>query len=192
MAKRFRAITGAVTIAIAGIVLSGCTINIGTSAPAVDSSNSEVDSTALSGMDIMFAQMMIPHHQQAVDMGTLAQTRASDPAVKALAAEIKAEQAPEIAQMEGWLDSVGASIEMGHEMAMGGMLNDEDFAKLEAASGSEFDRLFLEGMIAHHEGAIDMAQMIVNSNNLEAKALAEAIITSQTDQIQYMESLLGR
>ena len=161
--------------------LTGCASS-GTSA------NSATD---FSGADIMFAQMMIPHHQQAVDMGTLAETRASSPEVKALAATIKAEQAPEITQMKTWLTIAGSSMEMGHDMGMGGMLSDDEFKALENATGAEFDKLFLEGMIAHHEGAIDMAQMIVESNNTEAKALAAAIISSQTEQIEYMRGLLA-
>jgi uncharacterized protein (DUF305 family) len=140
----------------------------------------------------MFAQMMIPHHQQAVDMGTLAETRASNPEVKALAAKIKGEQAPEITQMKGWLESAGASLDMGHDMGMGGMLTDADMTALKNAKGAAFDRLYLEGMIGHHKGAIHMAQMVVDSSNGEANALGNAIIDSQTKQITYMESLLGK
>lgn len=178
---------------IAGLAISGCTINLGQNNPPA--ANSQNAATDFSGADIMFAQMMIPHHQQAVDLGTLAETRASSPEVKALAATIKTEQAPEITQMESWLVASGASKDMGHDMghdmAMGGMLSEDEFKALENATGAEFDRLFLEGMIAHHEGAIDMAQMIIDSNNSEAKALASAIISSQTEQIEYMRGLLG-
>lgn len=180
---------GAAAALLAGLALSGCSMNSAmNNPPAANSQNSATD---FSGADIMFAQMMIPHHQQAVDMGTLAETRASSPEVKALAATIKAEQAPEISQMEGWLEASGASSDMGHDMAMGGMLSDDEFKALENATGAEFDKLFLQGMIAHHEGAIDMAQMIVDSNNTEAKALAAAIISSQTEQIDYMQGLLA-
>lgn len=178
---------------IAGLALSGCSMTPAmNNPPAVNSQNAATD---FSGADIMFAQMMIPHHQQAVDMGTLAETRAFSPEVKALAATIKAEQAPEISQMEAWLTASGASSDMGHDMghgmAMGGMLSEDEFKALENATGPEFDKLFLQGMIAHHEGAIDMAQMIVDSNNTEANALAAAIISSQTEQIEYMQGLLG-
>ena len=174
---------------IAGLALTGCSMNSAMNNPPA--ANSQNAATDFSGADIMFAQMMIPHHQQAVDMGTLAETRASSPEVKALAATIKAEQAPEITQMESWLSSSGASKGMGHDMAMGGMLSGDEFKALESATGAEFDKLFLEGMIAHHEGAIDMAQMIVDSNNTEANALAAAIISSQTEQIEYMGGLLA-
>lgn len=198
------AISGAVLIST--IALAGCTINLGSSGSDQNSGmmgnggtmdhggmmGNNSSSSAFSGSDIMFAQMMIPHHQQAVDMGTLAETRASSPEVKALAAKIKAEQAPEIAQMKGWLKTANASMDMGHEMGMGGMLTDADMAALTKAKGAEFDRLFLEGMIGHHKGAIHMAQMVVDSNNAEANALGHAIIDSQTKQITYMESLLAK
>jgi uncharacterized protein (DUF305 family) len=198
------AISGAVLIST--IALAGCTINLGSSGTDQNSGmmgnggtmdhggmmGNNSSSSAFSGADIMFAQMMIPHHQQAVDMGTLAETRASSPEVKALAAKIKAEQAPEIAQMKGWLKAANSSMDMGHDMGMGGMLTDADMAALTKAKGAEFDRLFLEGMIGHHKGAIHMAQMVVDSNNAEANALGNAIIDSQTKQITYMEALLAK
>jgi uncharacterized protein (DUF305 family) len=149
------------------------------------------EASGFSSADLMFAQMMIPHHQQAVDMGTLAETRASDPAVKELAAKIKAEQAPEIAQMSAWLADANSSSGMDHNMAMGGMLSDSEMAALTDAEGAAFDKLFLTAMIEHHKGAIQMAQMIIDSNNAEAAALAKAITSSQTEQIAYMEELLA-
>lgn len=193
MNKRILAVSA--ILAASGIALTGCTLNFNSG----DDSNgmmgghmSNSKESEFSGSDIMFAQMMIPHHQQAVDMGTLAETRASSPEVKALAAKIKAEQAPEIQQMKGWLEAAGASTEMGHDMGMGGMLTDAQMTALAAASGAEFDRLYLEGMIGHHEGAIHMAQMVIDSNNAEAKALGEAIVSSQSEQIDYMKSLLNK
>jgi uncharacterized protein (DUF305 family) len=174
------------------LTVSGCTINIGTGdANHHGGMHGEDNSSEFSAMDIMFAQMMIPHHQQAVDMGTLAETRAGSEEVETLAAQIKAEQAPEIEQMQGWLDSTRTPRQMDHDMGMGGMLTDDEMTALENSKGAEFDRLYLEGMIAHHQGAIQMAQMVINSTNAEVKALAEAIIESQTSQIEYMESLLA-
>lgn len=140
----------------------------------------------------MFAQMMIPHHQQAVDMGTLAETRALNPAVKALAAKIKAAQAPEIVQMKGWLKEADAPLDMGHSMGMGGMLSEADMKQLENAKGAEFDKLYLTGMIAHHEGAIHMAQMVTDSRNPEVKALGDAIVATQTAEITEMKALLEK
>jgi uncharacterized protein (DUF305 family) len=181
-------------LAIISFAVSGCTINIGAENPAPMGNNDMMgdSSTEFSSMDMMFAQMMIPHHQQAVDMGNLAETRASNAEVVALALQIRDEQAPEIEQMKGWFPSTGASDHMGHDMGMDGMLSGEEFAALEAATGTEFDRLFVAGMIAHHEGAIQMTSMISNSTNAEARALAEAIVTSQTAQIVTLKELLAK
>ena len=185
-------------LVLASISLAGCTINLGSMGSTHDSgqmgngSMMNHGSAKFSGSDVMFAQMMIPHHQQAVDMGILAETRAQSPEVKALAAQIKAEQAPEIAQMKSWLKSAGAPLEMGHDMGMGGMLTGSQMKALKAAKGAEFDKLFLAGMIAHHEGAVHMAQMVTDSENEEARTLGNAIVKSQTKQIAYMKSLLAQ
>lgn len=193
MTKALRSLSLLVGLAITAAAISGCTVNIGTGNPSPMGNNGMMgtDSTEFSTMDIMFAQMMIPHHQQAVDMGNLAETRASNAEVTALALQIRDEQAPEIEQMKGWLSSAGASEHMGHDMGMDGMLSDAEFAALEAATGTEFDRLFVAGMIAHHEGAIQMTSMISDSTNAEARALAEAIVTSQTAQIATLKELLA-
>lgn len=180
-------------LAMISLALAGCTVNVGGDYPAPMGNNGMMgtDSTEFSTMDIMFAQMMIPHHQQAVDMGNLAETRASNAEVMELALQIRDEQAPEIEQMKGWLIAAAASEHMGHDMGMDGMLSDAEFAALEAATGAEFDRLFVAGMIAHHEGAIQMTSMISNSANGEVRALAEAIVTSQTAQILTLKELLA-
>lgn len=187
MSKRLLVIPALLSIAI--VPLAGCTINIGTSG---NHQMMDDNQSTFSATDIMFAQMMIPHHQQAVDMGTLAETRASNAAVKALAEQIKNEQAPEIAKMKGWLSDANAGMEMGHSMGMDGMLSDSEYSTLEAATGAEFDKLYLEGMIGHHEGALVMAKMVLNSKNSEVKALGEAIVASQTKQITYMKELLKK
>jgi uncharacterized protein (DUF305 family) len=165
--------------------------------PGVDQSNQDSmmtdESTVFSSNDIMFAQMMIPHHQQALDMSEIALSIAESTEVIELATQIRDEQGPEISQMRGWLSSAGASEDMGHgSHMMGGMLSEEQKPALLDASGPEFERLFLEGMIAHHEGAIEMAQMVLQSENAEVRALAEAIVSSQQVQIDYMKTLLAR
>lgn len=194
MTKALRSHSLLAGLALAAIAISGCTVNLGTGNPAPMGDNGMMSgsSTEFSTMDVMFAQMMIPHHQQAVDMGNLAETRASNAEVMALALEIRDEQAPEIDLMEAWLTAAGASEHMGHDMGMDGMLSDAEFAALEAATGAEFDRLFVAGMIAHHEGAIEMTQMISDSANAEVRALAEAIVSSQTSQIVTLKELLAK
>lgn len=180
------------TLLIASLALTGCTINIGGTGGMNDGMMGNNQSASdFSGTDIMFAQMMIPHHQQAVDMSTLAETRTTNPEILALAKQIKDAQAPEIEQMTSWLDSAGAGMDMGHDMGMGGMLSEEQMAALENAQGTAFDKLYLEGMIAHHEGALQMTKMITNSNNAEAKQLAANIVTSQTAEIDKMKQMLA-
>jgi uncharacterized protein (DUF305 family) len=196
-ATKYR-IAGITALAIAASVsLAGCTINMPGS---TTDSNGMMDggmmgnnqnSSGFSGSDIMFAQMMIPHHQQAVDMSTLAETHTTNPELLALAKQIKDAQAPEIEQMTGWINNANASIDMGHDMGMGGMLSDSDMAALAAANGPAFDKLYLEGMIGHHEGALHMAQMVIDSNNAEAKTLGENIVKSQTAEIAQMKKMLA-
>ena len=192
MTKTARMLTAAATALLAGVALTGCTINLGTTSGDHDMGMMGETKGDYTADDIMFMQMMIPHHQQAVDMGTLAETRASNPEVKKLAAQIKAEQAPEIAEMKQWLKDAGAGMTMSHSMAMGGMLTEAQMTELENATGAEFDRLYLEGMIAHHEGAIEMAKMVIDSNTKNTHALGHAITDSQTKQIAYMKELLAK
>ncbi|BAV00057.1 DUF305 domain-containing protein [Aurantimicrobium minutum] len=191
MNKTSRAVVAGSSILVGALLLTGCTINIGGTGMNDSMMGNSESTSGFSSNDIMFAQMMIPHHQQAVDMSTLAETRSTNPEILALAVQIKDAQAPEIKQMAAWLESAGAGMDMGHDMGMGGMLTDEQMTALSNASGAEFDKLYLQGMIAHHEGAIQMAQMIVGSNNAEAKELAAAIISSQSAEIEKMKTLLA-
>ena len=154
-------------------------------------SASGVNTSDFSGADIMFAQMMIPHHQQAIYMSALAESRALSPEVRALALKISAEQGPEIEQMRSWLKAANAPTEMGHQMSMDGMLSETELERLTNARGEEFDELFILGMIAHHEGAIEMAQMVVDSKNLEARELGTIIVKIQTLEIAELKALLS-
>jgi len=139
--------------------------------------------------DIDFAEMMIPHHEQAIVMSEIALTNSSSDEILALAQEIKAAQAPEIELMKSWT-GVSASTHMGH--MMDGMLSDGQIQELRDSEGATFDRLFLEGMIAHHEGAITMAQKVIRSENKEVAELAAAIIEAQEKEIALMKDLLTR
>ncbi|MFI2649106.1 DUF305 domain-containing protein [Micromonospora fulviviridis] len=167
----------------------------GTATPAAGASAS------FDAADVMFAQMMIPHHQQAVEMSELAGTRAADPEVKKLAGQVTAAQGPEIATMRGWLAAWGRpapSASAGHGMpgmdhGMPGMMSEADLAKLAAASGTDFDRQFLTMMIAHHEGAITMArEEIARGVHPDATALARQIVTTQQGEIDAMRKVLDR
>ena len=154
-----------------------------------------------SSADIAFAQLMIPHHQQAIEMADLALERPTSPEVSTLAQQIKGAQDPEIALMQGWLEAWGAPMEMddgdhsGHDMGgmtMSGMMTEEDMATLAEAQGPEFDRMWITMMIAHHEGAVSMAQdVLATSSDPEVTALAEAVIEGQTAEIATMQGLLA-
>lgn len=146
--------------------------------------------------DVMFSAMMIPHHEQAVEMADLVPSRTENPQVRALADKIRAEQQPEIETMKGWLEEWGATpMDMagdhsGHGMS--GMMSDEDMTALAGLEGAAFDRRWLEMMVAHHEGAIEMAQSVIASGKHEGtRTLAQAIITAQKQEIEEMRTLLG-
>ncbi len=145
------------------------------------------------GADIMFLQMMIPHHQQAIDISNLAMKNSQDPELLELAKIIARDQAAEIKQMKAWLKDAGASEDMGHSMdGMGGMLNDDELAALSAATGKEFDTLWLKGMTEHHDGAIHMTQMIEDTQNVDIKAFGAKVIKDQSEQIAQMKKMLAR
>ena len=166
-----------IVLVILSVLLSGCA--------TADSSN-----TSFSADDQMFAAMMIPHHEQAIQMSELALLNSTDPEILALAREIKAAQGPEIEQMKNWGSSMMGS-HAGHMMDEG-MLSDDEMAQLKDIKGAEFDRLFLEVMIKHHQGAIEMADMIIDSANDEAALLGKNIVESQSAEIERMRQLLSR
>lgn len=174
----------ALVLALSSLVLlAGCVQIFGTTSAQVSDPK---------GMDEqMFAQMMVPHHEQAIEMSELAPTRTDTPEVLAIAEKIKAGQEPEILLMEAWLPADhGHGGHDGHT-GMDGMLTEDELAALEAASGAEFDKLFLEGMIRHHEGAIDMLSLLDGSEDADAIALAEQIERVQLEEIAQMKALLG-
>lgn len=151
------------------------------------------DNTKYTGADIMFLQMMIPHHQQAVDISNLALKSSTDPELLALAKTIIAAQTSEIAQMKSWLADAGASEDPGHAMdGMGGMLDDSELSALAAAKGKKFDVLWLKGMIGHHDGAIHMTQMIADASNPDIKSFGENVVKDQSAQIDQMNAMLKR
>ena len=157
------------------------------------STSNQSSNRKYTGADIMFLQMMIPHHQQAIDMSNLALTRSKNSELLDLAKKIKSAQSAEIVQMKAWLKDAGASEDMGHSMHdMGGMLSDAEMADLKAASGTTFDKLWLNGMIGHHDGALHMTNMIIDADNAELKAFGEGIIKVQTAEIAQMKEMLKK
>lgn len=166
--------------------------NMGHDMGSHSSGSSNSSSAGFTGADTMFLQMMIPHHQQAIDISELALQKSQNSELLTLAKIIIRDQKSEIAQMKTWLDQAGSSEHMGHSMeGMGGMLNDEDLAALDKATGTNFDTLWLEGMIEHHDGAIHMSEMIRDASNLEIKAFGEKIVKDQSAQITQMKKMLA-
>ena len=145
--------------------------------------------------DVEFAQAMIPHHEQAVEMAQLAATRAQSSEVKELASQIEAAQDPEIQTMTGWLEDWGESVDGGGGMDHGGgdgMMGDDQMSSLEGATGAEFDRMFLEQMTEHHEGAIAMAETELDEGRFQdALEMAQTIRDTQRQEVQTMETLLA-
>jgi len=161
-------------VMITALLLTGCA--------ASTQSNSEYSSD-----DIAFAEMMIPHHEQAIEMSEIAFLNTTNPDVLKLAQEIKDAQSPEIELMMSWT-GVKTSTHAGH--MMDGMLSQSELSDLRKEKDKEFDRLFLEGMIKHHEGAIEMAQDVAASKNKEVADLSASIINAQELEIAKMKELL--
>lgn len=149
---------------------------------------------SFTGNEVMFFQMMIPHHQQAVDISDLALTTSKDPELLALAQAIRDGQESEIVEMRSWLSSTNAGLDTGHGMGsgMGGMLSDSELQTLQGLSGDAFDTYWLQGMIVHHEGALHMILMIQDSSNSEVSTFAKEIEAVQTAQIAQMKRMLNK
>lgn len=187
----------------AGAALGGC----GTTAtpPASSSASSPQVAQAHNQADITFAQGMIPHHTQAIAMSNMAAQRAGSPQVKDLAARIQAAQQPEIDQMSGWLRAWNAPVpstnspmggmgQMNHGAsgAMPSMMSADQMQQLGQASADAFDRMFLQMMIVHHQGAVTMAKAeLSDGQNPDARQLAQRIIDAQQREITEMQTLLG-
>ena len=151
--------------------------------------------------DVAFAQGMIPHHAQAIEMSDLLLAKDGlNPQVAKLAARIKAEQGPEIETMTGWLQGWDEDVppttgmeSMDDMSSMDGMMTEQDMGDLEAAPADEASRLFLQQMTEHHSGAIGMAAQETEGGTYpDAIALAEGIIQTQQAEITAMNDLLAR
>lgn len=210
---------GVAALAVSALFISGCS-NAGNESPSSMSSTSAAASASASpstasrdaahnDADVTFAQGMIPHHQQAIEMSDIITTKSDiDPRVIELAGQIKSVQAAEIQQMQAWLDQWGMAGMPGmdgmpgmHGMpgmpgmegmpGMQGMVSPADMQAIRDAQGVDATRLFLVHMIKHHEGAIDMANNEIESGRFpEAIALSESIVTSQRKEIDVMNQIL--
>ncbi|MER7519537.1 DUF305 domain-containing protein [Streptomyces sp. NPDC126499] len=201
-AVRKLALVGAV--ATAGLLLSACGSDDSTngmdhgataSATASPSSSASAASAGtFNDADVTFAQMMIPHHEQALQMAKLADGRAEDPEIKKLVGEIEKAQDPEIQKMRSWLKAWGKPESMGHGgHGMSGMVSDTDMADLAASKGKTFDRKFAELMIAHHEGAVEMARTEQkDGKDPAAKKVADDVVRTQAAEIAQLKKILER
>lgn len=201
MAFTTRTFALSATAGALAVLLAACGGAAADTTPQGGSSSATAQGVASAGSaaDISFAQLMIPHHQQAVEMADMALEQASTPEVRELAVQIKAAQDPEIQMMSDWLESWGAPMKMdgdhdSHDMGgmtMSGMMTDEEMQALAAASGADFDQMWLQMMIAHHEGAVSMAdEVLVASDNPAVIALADDVIAGQAAEIDTMKQLL--
>ncbi|MEU2021342.1 DUF305 domain-containing protein [Streptomyces sp. NPDC016469] len=203
LARRACALTAA---AAAAVLLAACGSTDKSASSGHDmGSTSSPSATASQGthnaQDVAFAQGMIPHHRQAVAMADLAPGRAKSNDVKTLASTIKEAQDPEIVTMTSWLKGWGEKVptadamngmnhSSGHDMS--GPMSADDMAKLKKLSGTAFDTAFLQMMVGHHQGAVDMAKTEQAKGAYSpARDLAKSIIASQTTEITQMNKMLG-
>ncbi|OBB04477.1 DUF305 domain-containing protein [Mycobacteriaceae bacterium 1482268.1] len=192
------------------VITVGCSSDSGTEPSAASSSPVSASAPAATEhnqADVMFSQHMIPHHQQAIEMSDIILAKQGvDSRVTDLATKIKAAQGPEISQMQDWLRQWGnppmppmtpSEGHGGHDMSgmsggMAGMMSAEEMTALKNAQGVEASRLFLTGMIKHHQGAIDMAQTEIKDGQFgPAIELARSIATTQQQEIDTMKGILG-
>ena len=195
---RFAALTVSAVFALAACG-GGDDSGSAASSPSV---SAETSADAHNAQDVSFAQGMIPHHQQAIEMAELADGRAASTQVKDLAARVEKAQGPEITTMTAWLKAWDEKVPesmpgMDHSgMAgmdgMAGMMDSADMGKLKKASGKDFDSMFLTMMVEHHEGAVEMATTEKAKGEYKAAtAMAGDIVTAQNAEISEMKKLLG-
>lgn len=197
----------ALLVGLGGCISTGGMGGMGTPTPMMSQGATASGRPTMSGMypsagghvngaDVMFVQMMLPHHAQAVTMSTTLLTKSGISAKSLnLARQIRAAQGPEITTMEGWLEDWGQKpMNSGSEgMSPGdGMATGAELKAFDEADGVAVERLYLTLMTAHHAGAITMASTeIQNGQNPDAVELAKNIVVSQQKEIITMKTLLG-
>jgi uncharacterized protein (DUF305 family) len=197
-------------VLVAALALAGCGsdsdsgsmpgMNHGSSGTPTTPPSSSASTAAFNDADVSFATQMIPHHQQAVQMASMAGYQATTPEVKQLATAIKAAQDPEIKLMSGWLTGWGKPVPTpshggghGGHGEMPGMMTEEEMSTLGKAKGAMFDRMWIQMMIKHHQGAVTMAKAEQTKGKDPASiALAKTIEKAQTTEIATMQRLLGQ
>lgn len=190
--------TGALALAL---TLTGCATS---NQSGSETSPSAAPESTANAADEMFVTMMIPHHEQAVEMADIVLGKEGvDAQVAELAQKVKDAQGPEIDRMLGWLDDWGvkydpngggmARMDHGSMDGMGGMMSDADMTMLKGADGPTASRMFLEQMIQHHQGAVKMAETALEgAKNPDVRQLAQQVIDDQTAEIATMQDLLTK
>ncbi|WP_433803156.1 DUF305 domain-containing protein [Actinomycetospora sp. CA-084318] len=164
-------------LVLVALLTAGCAAAPAAPAPAAGTSP-----------DVEFAAMMIPHHQQALELSALVAGRTTDPTVSDLAFRIDREQVEEIGQMQGFLNLRGGAAPMPMQHDMPGMADAATLQGLRSTSGADFDRRWLQTMIAHHEGAIAMARAYPGGALTE---FARTLTLSQQAEIDRMRTALA-
>jgi uncharacterized protein (DUF305 family) len=172
-------------LAAISIALTGCTATA-TPDPMASHDMGSMTQGDSKNDAVMFAQMMIPHHLQALTMSAYAKNNTTNTDVLKLAEQIYTGQAGEIETMKSWLGSTAVE---GHAMTQG-MLSDEEMKTLSAAKGADFDKLFLTGMKAHHEGALAMATQFQRTSDVTLKKMVTTILQTQTVEVAIIKQLL--
>jgi len=177
----------------AAVVLSGC------GGPSVSEQRGRASSSSVAGTpqpihnaaDVTFAQHMIPHHQQAVDMAAMVPSRSTNPNMRVIAIHISTDQQAEISMLEGFLKEWGAPVN-GGTMVMDGMVDQATMNELRSLTGPPFDRLWMDSMIGHHRGAVTMAtEELAHGESPDALRMARIIVNVQQREISYLTDLLS-
>lgn len=199
MGTRVRLSRAALVLAVAALPAVGCSPGGGDEPgrARAGSAPAEAPGRTYNATDVMFLQMLLPHHGQGLEIVRMAEGRATRAEVRTLAAAIEVTQADEIKAMAGWLTSWGQPLraEDDAHAAHGGMpgTTAEEIAVLEKTTGEDFERRFLNMLIAHQDDAVQIATMETSGGeNPSAKALAERVARSRAAQIRQMLALLGR
>ena len=187
-----------VLILVATLAACGSDHSAGHSAGATQDTGGAIANGSLNAADVEFAQGMIAHHEQAIEMADIALDPdiGASPEVIDLATRIKGAQDPEVELMTGWLKAAGLPVamddSMGHDMSsMDGMMTAEQMDAMAGSTGLEFDKMWLEMMIAHHEGAVSQSETVkAKGADAAVLALADQIITAQRAEIIEMQALL--
>jgi uncharacterized protein (DUF305 family) len=177
----------------AAVALSGCAgpSVSGQTGRTSPSSVAATPATIHNAADVTFAQHMIPHHQQAVDMAAMVPSHTANPTMAVIAIHISTDQRAEISTLEGFLNQWGASA-TGPTMAMDGMVDPATMTELGSLTGPSFDRLWMESMISHHRGALTMAaDELAHGKSPDALRMAQIIVNVQQREISYLTDLVS-